>query len=309
MKDRPYQTYLFVYHFPHGPAGGGMEHGYSTAIDINATRLAENPLVLSDLTAHEFFHLWGVKRIRPQSLEPVDYTKENYTTALWFSEGVTTTAGNITLLRAGLMDETRYLKGLAAEIGELERRPAHLTQSVEESSLDAWFEKYNYYRLPARSISYYNKGYLLGVLLDLQVREATADSASLRDVLLWMNQNYARKGQFFPDSEGVRQAAELISHADLGWFFQKYVAGTQEIPWDDFFKTVGLHLVLHMNSTADAGFVAVRNFDASPVVAQVTPGSEAERAGLTIGEVILEINGQVATTDFDQRLAQLRPRH
>jgi len=248
-----------------------------------------------------------VKRIRPQSLEPIDYTKENYTRALWFSEGVTTTAGNIILMRAGLLDDAPYLKGLAAEIAELERRPAHLTQSAEESSLDAWLEKYDYYRLPARSISYYNKGYLLGVLLDLQVREASKGSASLRDVLRWMNQNYAQKGQFFPDSEGVRHAAEIVSHTDLEWFFQKYVAGTEEIPWDDFFRTVGLHLVRRINSAASPGFIAVRNFDAPPVIAQVTSGSEAERAGLAAGDVILEINGRIATSDFEQRLAELRP--
>ena len=307
MNDRPYQTYLFIYHFPRGPAGGGMEHAFSTAIDISASRLAENSLSLAELTAHEFFHLWNVKRIRPQSLEPVDYTKENYTTALWFSEGVTTTAGNIILLRAGLLDEARYLKGLAAEIGELERRPARLTQSAEQSSLDAWFEKYDYYRLPARSISYYNKGYLLGVLLDLQLREVTRDSASLRDVFLWLNQTYARKGQFFPGSEGVRQAAELISHSDLGWFFQKYVAGTEEIPWDSFFMGVGLHLVRQVVSVADPGFVAAHNFDAAPAVASIASGSDAERAGLAMGEDILEINGQAAGSDFEQRLAELRP--
>jgi predicted metalloprotease with PDZ domain len=287
MADRPYQTYLFLYHFPRGVAGGGMEHAYTTAIDISATRLADTPQVLADLTAHEFFHLWNVKRIRPQGLEPVDFTKENYTTALWFSEGVTTTAGNIILLRAGLLDEPRYLKSLAAEIGELERRPAHRSQSAEDSSMDAWLEKYDYYRLPVRSISYYNKGNLLGVR--------------------WMNENYARKGQFFPDSAGVRQAAEVVSHADLEWFFEKYVAGTEEIPWNDFFKTVGLHLAQRTNSIADTGFVAVRNFDAPPAVAQVTSGGEAERSGLTIGDVILEIDGRIATSDFEQRLAELRP--
>ena len=306
MKDRPYQTYLFVYHFPRGPAGGGMEHAYSTAIDISANRLAESPLSLGDLTAHEFFHLWNVKRIRPQSLEPIDYTKENYTRALWFSEGVTTTAGNIIRMRAGLLDEARDLKGLAAEIGELQRRPAHLTQSAEESSLDAWLEKYDFYRLPNRSISYYNKGYLLGVLLDLEVREASRDAASLRDVFLLMNQN-ARKGQFFPESEGVRQAAEAVSHTDLGGFFQKYVAGTEEIPWDKFLVGVGLHLVRQTVSVADPGFVAAHNFDAAPAVASVTAGSEAERAGLAVGDDILEINGFAAGSDFEQRLAELRP--
>jgi predicted metalloprotease with PDZ domain len=307
MNDQPYQTYLFLYHFPRGPAGGGMEHAYSTAIDISANRLTENPLSLGDLTAHEFFHLWNVKRIRPQPLEPVDYTKENYTRAFWFSEGVTTTAGNIIRARAGLLDNARNLKGMADEIAELQRRPAYLTQSVEESSLDAWLEKYDYYRLPTRSISYYNKGYLLGVLLDLQVREDSHGSGSIREVFHWMNENYARKGLFFPDTEGVRRAAEAVSHSDLGWFFEKYVVGTEEIPWDDFFRSVGLHLVQRVSSVADPGFVATQNFDAPPLVSAVSVGSAAERAGLSVGDTILEINSQRVNDSVARHLAALRP--
>ena len=307
MEDQPFETYLFIYHFPRGPAGGGMEHAYSTAIDVSANRLAENPQALGDVTAHEFFHLWNVKRIRPQLLEPVDYTKENYTRALWFSEGATTTAGNIIRARAGLLDDARNLKGVADEIAELQRRPAHLTQSAEESSLDAWLEKYDYYRLPTRSISYYNKGYLLGVLLDLQVRESSHGSASIREVFQWMNDNYARKGQFFPDSDGVRRAAEAVSHSDLGWFFQKYVAGTDEIPWDDFFRTVGLHLVQRVISIADPGFVATQNFDALPLVSAVSVGGAAERAGLSAGDTILEINGQKVNDSVARHLAALFP--
>ena len=295
MADLPFQTYLFIYHFPRGPAGGGMEHAYSTAIDISANRLAENPQSLGDVTAHEFFHLWNVKRIRPQSLEPIDYGKENYTTALWFSEGVTSTAGNIIRLRAGVLDDAHYLQGLANEIGELQRRPAHLTQSAEESSVDAWLEKYDYYRLPQRSISYYNKGYLLGVLLDLQMREASKGSASIRELFQWMNEKYARQRRFFLDTEGIRQAAEAVSHTDLEWFFQKYVAGRDEIPWDDFFRTVGLHLMRRTVSVADPGFVASQNFDAVPVVAAVTRGSAAEQAGLAVGDTMLEINGPYPT--------------
>jgi predicted metalloprotease with PDZ domain len=306
MEDRPFQTYVFFYHFPRGAPGNGMEHANGTAIDLSAQTLATNPDALANLTGHEFFHLWNVKRIRPQSLEPVDYTRENYTRALWFSEGTTTTAANIILLRAGLLDENRYLKSIAVEIGELERRPAHRTQSVEESSLDAWLEKYGYYRLPTRSISYYNKGNLLGVLLDLQVREASHGTASLRDILLWMNEHYARKGEFFPDTDGVRQAAEAVSHSDLGWFFQKYVAGTDEIPWDDFFKTVGLRLEKRPSLIADLGFVAARNFDAALVVSSVTPGGAADLAGLAVGDSILEINGQSAN-GVPRHSAEVRP--
>ncbi len=242
MNDRPFDSYMFLYHFPRGPAGGGMEHAYSTAIDLNADSLKQNLDSLTGVTAHEFFHLWNVKRIRPQTLEPVDYTKENYTRALWFSEGVTSTAEGVIQLRAGMIDEKRYLYRLGDEITELERRPAHLTQSAEESSLDAWLEGFGYYRRPERSISYYNKGELLGIMLDLATRDATHGHASLREILQWMNTNYAKKGRFFDDSNGVREAAEAVSHADLGWFFTKYVSGTEEIPWDDFLRSVGLHV-------------------------------------------------------------------
>lgn len=307
MNDRPFDTYLFLYHFPRGPGGGGMEHAYSTAIDVNASVLANDPQAFAEVTAHEFFHLWNVKRIRPQGLEPVDYTKENYTAALWFSEGVTNTVQDYTCLRAGLLDEPHYLMQLAGKIGELERRPARLAQSAEEASLDAWLEKYPSYLLPERSISYYNKGDLLGVLLDLTVRDASHGAASLRDIFQWMNEHYAQKGGFFPDSDGVRQAAEAVSHADLGWFFGKYVAGTEEIPWDDFLKSVGLHLVRHVSVIREPGFWAVRDFDAPPVVSGLDQDGGAAHAGLAVGDSVLEINGRVASSDFRQQLAEVQP--
>jgi predicted metalloprotease with PDZ domain len=305
MGDRPFDNYMFLYHFPHGPAGGGMEHSYSTAIDVNADVLSQSPEALASVTAHEFFHLWNVKRIRPQTLEPVDYTRENYTRALWFSEGCTSTAADIIQLRSGLLDELHFERELASGIGELERRPAHLTQSAEESSLDAWLEGNPYYRRPERSISYYNKGELLGIMLDLAVRESSHWQTSLREVFQWMNENYAKKGNFFPDSGGVRQAAEAVSHADLGWFFAKYVQGTEEIPWNHFFRAVGLRVIEGKVVTADAGFVASRNFDGPMAVADVTAGSEAERAGLRVGDIILEINGRIAGQESSQDLVGL----
>lgn len=307
MDDRPFETYTFLYHFPRGPAGGGMEHAYSTAIDLNAGILKEDDGALTGVTAHEFFHLWNVKRIRPQAFEPVDYTRENYTRALWFSEGVTSTAEELIRLRAGLQDGAGYFNHLGEEITELQSRPAHLTQSAEASSLDAWLEGDAYYRRPERSISYYNKGELLGVMLDLTIRDASHGQASLRELFQWMNQNYARKGQFFADSDGVRQAAEAVSHADLAWFFSKYVAGTEEIPWDDFFRSVGLRVIEATNTVPDAGFVASRNFDGPMVVASVNSGGEAERAGLQVGDTILEFQGRLAGQESRQELAKLNP--
>lgn len=307
MNDRPFQTYTFIYHFPHGPAGGGMEHSYSTAIDLSADAIKASPAILTDVTAHEFFHLWNVKRIRPQTLEPVDYTKENFTRALWFSEGCTSTAADIIQLRAGLLDEHAFLTHLGQEITELERRPAHLTQSAEQSSLDAWLEGYAYYRQPQRSISYYNKGELLGLMLDLNLRELSHDTASLREVFQWMNQHYAKQGRYFADSDGVREAAEAVTHADMKLFFANYVAGTEEIPWDNFLRTVGLRVSAQNITVADPGFSASRNFDGPMSVASVDPSSDAQRAGLLPGDVILTIQSQPAGQDAREQMTGLTP--
>jgi predicted metalloprotease with PDZ domain len=305
MNDRPFDTYMFIYHFPRGPAGGGMEHAFSTAIDVNAGVMKESLEALTGVTAHEFFHLWNVKRIRPQTLEPIDYTKENYTRALWFCEGVTSTVEGTIELRAGLLDEKQYLYELGEQITELERRPAHLTQSAEDSSLDAWLEGYGYYRRADRSVSYYNKGELLGVMLDLAVREASHGQASLREIMQWMNENYAKKGRFFNDSAGVLEAADAVSHSDLTSFFAKYVAGTKEIPWDEFFRSVGLRVESVPHTVTDAGFTASRNFDGPMTVGAVTPGGEAEQAGLRVGDTIVELQGKPAGQESREVLAAL----
>jgi predicted metalloprotease with PDZ domain len=307
MNDRPFDTYTFLYHFPRGPGGGGMEHAFSTAIELNAESIKQSLDPLTSVTAHEFFHLWNVKRIRPKTLEPVDYTKENYTRALWFSEGVTSTAEGIIRLRAGLIDEKQYLARLGEQITEFERRPAHLTQSAEDSSLDAWLEGNGYYRRPERSVSYYNIGELLGLMLDLAVRDQSHGQTSLREVMQWMNVNYAKKGRYFDDSQGVREAAEAVSHADLASFFVKYVAGTEEIPWDDFFRSVGLRVETTMNTLPDAGFAASRNFDGPMSVVAVTPGGEAEHAGLHVGDTIVELQGKPAGQESRQELARMIP--
>ena len=298
MGDCPFKTYTFIYHLSDSP-GGGMEHAYSTAISLRPHSLAGDLNAFEFTTAHEFFHLWDVKRIRPQSLEPIDYTRENYTPALWFSEGVDSAAAESILLHAGLLEEQYFFANLGDAITELQSESARLTQSVEQSSLDAWLEKYLYYGLPDRSISYYNKGELLGVLLDLRLREASHDRASLQTLFGWMNERYAKQGKFFADSEGVREAAEKISGADFHQFFADYVSGTREIPWDDFFAYVGLRVESREEVSADRGFNAVQKFDQPPIVVRVQTDSAADRAGLKPGDIILQVNGSTAGRDFE----------
>ncbi len=309
MKDRPEFPfgYTFIYHFPRRPAGGGMEHAYSAAIDASADRVKANPLSLADVTAHEFFHLWNVKRIRPQSLEPVDYTREQYTRALWFSEGVTSTVADYMRVRAGYLDEKGFLAELEADIRQLEARPARLNQSLEEASLDAWLEKYAYYERPERSISYYNKGEIVGMLLDLQMRQVSAGKKSLRDLFQWMNQHYAKQGRFFPDSAGVEQAAEAVTGSDFHEFFARYVAGTAPIPYDEFFATVGLKLERQTIHVADAGFRTARRYGRPATVITVDPGSGAEKAGLRPGDTVLEVNGRAPELLPETEISTLRP--
>ena len=307
MQDRPYSEYTFLYHFPRGPGAGGMEHAYGTAIEMSAERLRYGLSPLAEVTAHEFFHLWNVKRIRPQSLEPIDYQHENDTRALWFSEGVTSTVGGLLLARAGLSDEKAYLARLSAEITELERRPAHTWQSAEESSLDAWFENNAFYRSPERSISYYNKGDILGVLLDLGIRELTEGRKSLRDLFRWMNEQYARQHKFFPDSDGVQQAAEAVTGRNFGDFFRDYVAGTKEIPYNEFLQFVGLQLFSRSIELGTPGFTTTANIGGQPEVLRVEPGSDAQAAGIAAGDRIISLNGAPADAFLDDELARLSP--
>ena len=307
MNDRPFGDFLFIYHFPRNGGGGGMEHAYSTAIDVPADRLKEDPFALPSVTAHEFFHLWNVKRIRPRSLEPIDYLHENFTTALWFSEGFTNTVADYTMLRTGAWNEQQFLLALSREVYRLESRPAARIQSAEESSLDTWFDKYPQYRTPQRSIDYYNKGEILGILLDLAIRDATNGGRSIRDLFQWMDKNYFYEGRYFDDTAGVQRAVEKVTGKDFGWFFDNYVSGVAPIPYDDFFRGVGLRLDRRRTIFPEPGFVSARNFDQPPVVYSVAPGSEAERAGLNVGDSIVEINGKPASSDVESAISLMRP--
>ncbi len=238
MGGPPFSEYSFLFHIGSyaDVGGGGMEHANSTAIAASSGDRA------AAVAAHEFFHAWNVKRIRPQSLEPVDYTREQYTRSLWFAEGVTSTYAAYTLERTGLWSKSQFYGDLASQIAELSSRPARLWQSAEESSLEAWFEKYPAYGAADRSISYYDKGQILGVLLDLAIRDATDNHRSLDDVMRRMNVAYAQAGKLYAGSEGIRAAVEEVSGKSFADFFRRYVSGTEEIPYNDFLSLAGLAL-------------------------------------------------------------------
>jgi predicted metalloprotease with PDZ domain len=279
---------LFVYHIGKAAqgAGGGMEHANGTAININSEQQ------IARVSAHEFFHLWNVKRIRPASLEPVDYTREQYSRALWFAEGVTSTYGSFALLRSGIWNKQDFYIDLARQINELESRPANKWQSAEQSSMDTWLDKYDYYNGPEFSVSYYTKGQLLGDLLDILIRDRTDNAKSLDDVLRKMNEDFAEKGKQYRDSLDVRLTTEQIAGGSFEDFFRKYVANAEPVPYESILSKVGLLLRTQEIERPELGFSVQRESDGKLLVRAVESGSTAERADLRVGDEVAQWNGE-----------------
>jgi predicted metalloprotease with PDZ domain len=286
MDGAPYTEYTFIYHVgsASGGGGGGMEHSNSAAI------FAPSDAFLNNVSAHEFFHLWNVKRIRPASLEPVDYTKEMYTRALWFAEGVTNTYGSYALVRTGLWNRQEFYTDLSRQISDLEVRPAEQWQSAEQSSLDAWLEKYALYNQPARSVSYYQKGQVLGVLLDILIRDRTDNQKSLDDVMRTMNADFAKEGKFYRDSLDIRLSAEKVTGGSLEDFFNKYIGGAEPLPYASVLSLSGLELHSYESARPVLGFFVERAPSGPVIVRGVDADSDAAKAGLRVGDEILRWN-------------------
>jgi predicted metalloprotease with PDZ domain len=287
MEGAPYEHYTFILHIGQAAAGpgGGMEHANSTAISVRSEE------ELPNLAAHEFFHLWNVKRIRPMALDPVDYTKEQYTRALWFAEGVTSTYAAYTVVRSQLSSKDQFYFDLSQQISGLEARPANRWQSAEESSLDTWLEKYPLYSAPEESVSYYSKGQVLGVLLDILIRDRTDNEMSLDDVLRAMNNEFARQNKPYRDSLDIRLTAERVAGGSFEGFFQKYVSHAEPLPYAQIFAIAGLDLRTTQRKRPVLGFFTERDATGEVIVRNLDAESSAAQAGLSSGDVILSWNG------------------
>jgi len=303
MDGAPYSGYTFIFHIGKAAigGGGGMEHANSTAIYVPAGAFLPN------VSAHEFFHLWNVKRIRPTSLEPLDPTREMYTRSLWFAEGVTNTVASYTLVRTGIWSKHEFLQDLGMQISELESRPAEQWQSAEQSSLDAWLEKYALYNQPQSSVSYYTKGQILGVLLDILIRDRTDNQRSLDDLLRAMNTDFAREGKFYRDSLDVRLEAEKLTGGSLADFFDNYVAGANPLPYETLFSRAGLELRTHESVRGTLGFVPQRDPSGPWVVAAVDAEGPAAKSGLQVGDELLRWNNSDLPRRPERWAAQQKP--
>jgi predicted metalloprotease with PDZ domain len=303
-----FDSYTFLIHFAaDGHSGDGMEHLTSTQI-IQPGTLSESETYEDTLStvAHEFFHVWNVKRLRPLELGPWDFTRPANTRGLWVAEGFTNYYGHLMLRRAGLWNDERFLKRESQTIAGIESAPGTHLMSAEESSLVAPFiddaPHAQQVNLTNTAISYYPKGELIGLVLDLIIRGKSGGKTSLDDVMRKMyeqfylkspNNSYYLRGRGYTDQDLERVASEVAGF-DLTDFFARYTRDVEPLPYEEAFGYVGLHLIREQaREPYNAGLsLEPTELADEVVVANVRESSPAEEAGLEQGDELLSIGGR-----------------
>lgn len=301
--ENPNKNYVFIIHNS-DKRGGGLEHLNSTTVEF--TRFSYKPESsykrnLKTL-AHEYFHLWNVKRIRPVQLGPFNYNKENYTPLLWAMEGITDYYANLILKRTGIFDEDEFLKSLSGTISRIENQPGNKIQSAAEASFDAWIKYYqpneNSYNT---TISYYQKGYVLGALLDLEIINSTNGEKSLDDLMKYIYNEYYKKKERGLTALEWKAAAEKIAGKNLDDFFNEYVFGTEKINYQKYFNYAGIEILEYEN---DAPFLGIQSQmrDGKLLINVVKDSTPAYFGKLNAGDEIIAANGYRVDKDLLEKI-------
>jgi predicted metalloprotease with PDZ domain len=287
----PFPRYIFHCRFPAGIlGGGGLEHENSTVITLPPSDLRQADADDMGLIAHEYFHAWNVKAIRPASLGPFDYSRPVRVSDLWWLEGVTDYFAPRLVVDAGLAGPDYWRAFMASQIADLQNNPARKTVTLETASLKAWEGKSEGFG----GLSYYNKGLVVGLLLDIEMRRRTENRVGLTDLTKAL---YARMeesgGEGYPPGEIERMASKLTG-ADLKPFFDRALRSTEELPYADILPHAGLTL----QDDAARPWYGIRFAPAPPsagvvVVDGVEEDSPAEAAGLRAGDRIVAAGGQI----------------
>ena len=296
----PFERFLFLLNAVED-GHGGLEHRASTALiaprrDLPRKadpaekngELADGYVNLLGLISHEYFHAWNVKRLMPREFERYDYGRENYTRLLWFFEGFTSYYDDLFLLRSGLIDESRYLKLVSRTLTNVLATPGRLAQSVAEASFDAWVKYYrNDENTPNATISYYAKGALVALALDLTLR--AGGRGSLDDVLrrLW-----TQSGGGLIDEADIAAALEASGGRSFAGELAEWVHGTGELPLRPLLEATAVEWQSTPPSVAQRLGVRVAESALTGVkVTHVLRGGAAEQAGLAAGDEILALRG------------------
>lgn len=304
----PYQKYLFILHIS-GQGFGGLEHKFSCTLNYPrfGFKNKEKRDRFMQLVAHEFFHLWNVKRIRPKALEVFNYEQENYTPSLWFCEGTTSYYDLLIPLQAGVYDVKTFLQGLGKEVTLLLTTRGRKIQPVSESSWDAWIKLY---RRDANSnncqISYYLKGAMISLLLDLLIREKHGNQRSLDHVMQQMWEKFGKSEIGFTP-EQLQSVIEDVAELDLDDFFDKYINGVDELPFDEYLRPFGLRLKRENNRWPHLGMNVVTE-NGHEIIKFVEAEGPAQLAGLDAGDELLAIDGfRVSADRLSDRLKDYQP--
>lgn len=308
FKENPNKRYVFIVH-NYNSGGGGLEHLNSTV--LGATRNGyTNPSRYKGflgLVAHEYFHLWNVKRLRPEALGPFDYEKENYTSALWISEGFTAYYDNLLMRRAGLYTQEQYLEVLVNDINVVTNQPGSRIQSVTEASFDAWIKYYRPNENSANStISYYNKGAILGMIIDLEIMNATKGAKGLDDVMKQMYDLYYKKlNRGFTDAE-FKSMVEKVAGKSFDDIYSKYVNGVDPIDYKKYLGYAGLQPVDEYSGKNEPYLgVATAVKDGKTIVTSVARNSAAWLDGINVNDELLSVNGSRISPGTDPKVSEL----
>lgn len=302
--DLPYQNYLFLLHLA-AEGFGGLEHRSSTSLNFSRFEfhLTDRYQRFLALIAHEFFHTWNVKRLRPKALEIYDYDQETYLTTLWFCEGATSYYELLILRRAGLIDAETVLRVLSERITRLQTISGRQIQSLTESSYDTWIKLYRPHENTINTqISYYLKGSLVCWLLDLHIRHSSQGSRSFDTVFQDLWQRFGQIERGYTDAELQAALAAAAGH-DLTDFFNAYIHGTAELDYNTFLQPFGLHVQPRSTQAQPAPYLGIHLRGGDSKIVNVGMGSPAQKAGIWAGDEWLALDGfKVAPNQVTDRL-------
>jgi predicted metalloprotease with PDZ domain len=265
--------------------------------------------------AHEYFHLYNVKRLRPKVLGPFDYTKENYTRLLWLMEGTTDYFADLILRRAGITTPAKMLENVAVDIAAYKKTPGRHLTAAEDASLLAWIDLYQRYEeSPNRSVSYYMKGTLASFVLDLELRHRSENRVSMESVFRYLWEKYGRVNRTLGEDE-VQPIFEAASGLSLGSFFDRYIRGTEEIDFDAFAQYAGLTFgpkpkPPEPDDEGEAGYLGItfENFQGRVRVNNVLSDGPGRRMGLYPKDELVAIGGErLIHEDFQKFLHKYPP--